>query len=196
VLAGTVTGVCDDTIRAISYSKARPQDRLRAWVKMLALTAARPERPFQSIVIGRARSGAYRADVTVVRIPALGDDAHGRRVTALEELAALVDLYDRGMREPLPLARETSAAYAFAVAAGRDGVAAANAAWTSTFDRDREDRQPEHRLVYGGEIPLAEVLAGRPRDDEDWHPEEPSRFGVYARRLWESLLAREVIDDR
>ena len=195
-LAGTVTGVCADTLRAISYSAVRPQDRLRAWVKLLALTAARPERPFQSLVIGRARAGAYRADVTVARIAPLGDDPPGRRRTALEHLTALVDLYDRGMREPLPLAREASAAYAWAVARGQDGAPAAGAAWTSTFDRDREDRKPEHVRVYGGEISVPELLAFSPRGDENWYPDEPSRFGVYARRLWDGLLASEVIDDR
>ena len=195
-LAGTVTGVCGDTIRAISYSRVRPQDRLRMWVKLLALTAARPERPFESLVIGRARAGAYRTDVTVARIPPLGDDPQSRRQIALEHLTALVDIYDRGMREPLPLAREASAAYAFAAARGHDGAAAAGAAWTSRFDRDREDRQPEHVLAYGGQIPLSELLSGSPAGDEQWYPDEPSRFGVYARRLWDALLAREVIDDR
>jgi exodeoxyribonuclease V gamma subunit len=195
-LAGTVTGVCGDAIRAISYSKVSPRDRLRAWVKLLALTVARPERPFESMVIGRARSGAYRADVTVARIPALGGDPQARRLTALKQLTALVDLYDRGMREPLPLARDASAAYAFAVARGQDGSAPAGAAWASTFYRDGEGRRPEHVLVYGGEIPLSELLERNPGADETWYPEEASRFGVYARRLWDGLLAREVIDDR
>jgi exodeoxyribonuclease V gamma subunit len=194
-LAGTVTGVCGDTARAISYSKVRPQDRLRAWVKLLALTVARPERPFESLVIGRARSGAYRADVTVVRIPSLGGAPDARRRTALGHLTALVDLYDRGMREPLPLARDASAAYAFALARGQDGAAAADSAWTSGYDR-KENRRPEHLLVHGGEIPLSELLARTPGADEKWYPDEPSRFGVYARRLWDGLLACEVIDDR
>ena len=50
--------------------------------------------------------------------------------------------------------------------------------------------------MYGGELPLSELLASPPRDDEDWYPDEPSRFGVYARRLWDGLLAHEVIGDR
>jgi exodeoxyribonuclease V gamma subunit len=191
MLAGTVTGVCGDTLRAISYSRVRPRDRLRVWVKLLALTAARPERPFESIVVGRARAGAHQADVTVARILPVGDDAAARSRVARAQLAILVDLYDRGMREPLPLSSDASAAYAQA------GEAAADKAWTSTFDYPKEDRQPEHLLVYGSAIPLSDLLERAPRDDERWYEEdEASRFGVYARRLWEGLLAREEIGDR
>jgi exodeoxyribonuclease V gamma subunit len=190
-LAGTVTGVCGDTVRAISYSRVRPRDRLRAWVKLLALSAARPERPFEAMVIGRARTGAsYHADVTVARIPPLGDDPTARLADALGQLAVLVDLYDRGMREPLPLSSEASALYA------QDGVAAADKAWTSTFDYPKEDRQPEHLLVHGGAIPLSDLLNTPARADEKWYPDEGSRFGAYARRLWDGVLAREVLDDR
>ncbi len=198
-LAGTVTGVCDDVIRAISYSRVRPRDRLRAWVRMLALTAARPERPFESVVIGRARAGADLADVTVARIAPLGEDAAARRETALHHLAVLLDLYDRGMREPLPLACEASAAYALAVAPGGDGEAAARNAWKSGFGYDKEDRQPEHLLVYGGAIDLAELLDQPVREDErgpGWNEGETTRFGRYARRLWDGLLASEVLSDR
>jgi exodeoxyribonuclease V gamma subunit len=51
-------------------------------------------------------------------------------------------------------------------------------------------------LVYGGAIPLSELLEPAPRDDERWYDDEASRFGAYARRLWEGLLAREEIGDR
>jgi exodeoxyribonuclease V gamma subunit len=94
------------------------------------------------------------------------------------------------MREPLPLASDASAAYAQA------GPAAADKAWTSTFDYPKEDRQPEHVLVYGGAIALSALLERPPLDDESWYPDEPSRFGAYARRLWDGLLAREEIGDR
>jgi exodeoxyribonuclease V gamma subunit len=195
-LAGTVTGVCGGTLRAISYSRVRPRDRLRAWVKMLALSAARPDRPFESLVIGRARANAYQADVTVARILPVGEDPAARSRAALAQLAILIDLYDRGMREPLPLSSDASSAYAQAAAGGGDGTDAADKAWTSTFDYPKEDRQPEHVLVYGGEIPLSDLLAWAPRADENWYPDEPTRFGVYARRLWDGLLAREEIGDR
>ncbi len=192
-LAGTVTGVHGDTLRIVSYSRVRPRDRLRAWVRLLAMTAAWPERSFEAVVIGRARADAAHADVTVVRTPPLGADA------ALGRLAILLDLYDRGMREPLPLACDTSAAYAAAVATGQDGVVAARRAWESDFDRDREDREPEHVLAFGGELALAELMAEPPREDErgpGWPQAETSRFGRYALRLWEGLLGAEEFSDR
>ncbi len=195
-LAGTVTGVCGDTIRAISYSRVRPRERLRVWVRLLALSAARPERPWESVVIGRARPGAEMADVTLARIPVLGEDPAGRSRAALSHLAVLLDLYDRGMREALPLACEASAAYAQAARGGGNAEAAARAAWKSGFGYDKEDRQPEHLLVYGSELDLSELLDQVPREDESWPPADDGRFGRYAHRLWDGLLGLEVLSDR
>ncbi len=198
MLAGTATGVCGDTIRSVSYSRVRPRDRLRAWVALLALTAARPDRAFESVVIGRARIGVRWANVTVARIPPLADsqDSASRRQIALGQLSVLLDLYDRGMRGPLPLACDTSAAYAEAVAAGEDGQAAARGAWETAFRYAKEDRQPEHLLVYGDAIPFARLLAESPREDEGWEETEATRFGRYAMRLWRGLLEVEELSDR
>jgi exodeoxyribonuclease V gamma subunit len=177
ILAGTVTGVCADTIRAISYSRVRPKDRLRAWVKLLALTAARPEQPWQASVIGRARAGAYHADVSVSRLRPMAEDPPSRSRNSIKNLTALLDLYDRGMREPLPLACNTSAAYA------QHGAVAAGKAWKSEFEQNKEDRLPEHLLVYGRELPAAELLA------------DP-RFAACANQLWSALLEHESWSDR
>jgi exodeoxyribonuclease V gamma subunit len=165
-------------------------------VALLALTAARPERPFESVVIGRARSGVRGADVTVARIPPLADSPDLRRQVAHEQLAVLLDLYDRGMREPLPLACDTSAAYAQAVAAGEDGESAAREAWETVFRYDKEDRQPEHVLIHGEAIPLARLLSEGSRADEGWEEAEATRFGRYAMRLWRGLLGVEELSDR
>jgi exodeoxyribonuclease V gamma subunit len=199
-LAGTVTGVCGDTIRSISYSRVRPRDRLRAWVRLLALTAARPERAFESVVIGRVRGGGSDfADVTVARIASLGSDPAARREKALAHLDTILDLYDRGMREPLPLSCDASAAYAQAALAGGNPESAARSAWASGFGYDKEDRQPEHLIVYGAALDFAELLEQAIRSDEQgpgWHDSEPTRFGRYARRLWDELLASETVSDQ
>jgi exodeoxyribonuclease V gamma subunit len=198
-LAGTVPGVYGDTIRRVSYSRVKPRHRLAAWVRLLALSAARPERPFETAVIGRARPGAHHAQVTLARVAVLGEDPVARRELARSALAVLLDLYDRGMREPLPLACEASAAYARAAAVGDDAEAAARGVWETAFGYDKEDRDPEHVLVHGGAISLPELLDEVPRADErgeGWDQSEPTRFGRYARRLWDGLLAREDISDR
>jgi exodeoxyribonuclease V gamma subunit len=137
--------------------------------------------------------------VTVSRIAALEGDPESRRQAALEQLTGLLDLYDRGMREPLPLACDTSAAYVEAVLPGGDreaGEAAAKAAWETVFRYDKEDRQPEHVLVYGEAIPFGALLARTPREDESWEEGEETRFGRYAMRLWRALLAAEELSDQ
>ena len=196
-LTGTVPGVCGHTIRIASYSRVKPKDRLRAWVWLLALSAARPEQAYDSIVVGRARSRT--AELTTATIPPLAQDAPTRKQRALEALTTLVDLYDRGMREPLPLACESSAAYAEAAYAGDDAHDAARYAWESGFNFDKEDRDPAHVAVHNGTLKLNDLLEQQPRHDEHgpgWPESEQTRFGRYARRLWDPLIERELITDQ
>jgi exodeoxyribonuclease V gamma subunit len=103
------------------------------------------------------------------------------------------------MRVPLPLYCRTSAAYVAAVAAGRDGLRAAEKEWTSDWNFPKEDADPEHQLVLGGTRTVAELFEEPPRDDEQgegWPPDEDSRVGRYARKLWDGLRSREELIDR
>jgi exodeoxyribonuclease V gamma subunit len=167
-------------------------------VRLLALTAAHPERPFEAVAVGRVATGSD-ARVTIASIPSLDADPDARRALALDHLAVLLDLYDRGMCEPPPLASDASAAYAVAARAGGDPVAAGRAAWESPFNFDREDRDPAHQLVLGGVLSFAELLAAPARADESgpwWDASETRRFGRWSRRLWDGLLAVEQVVDR
>jgi exodeoxyribonuclease V gamma subunit len=199
-LRGTAPGVRGDVLGAVTYSRVSPRQRLAAWVRLLALTASHPQRPFEAVTIGRARSGAEDgARITVARIPPLGTAAAERLQFVLGALMRLIDVYDRGMREALPIACMSSAAYAQAARRGASPVAPARAAWESTWNFDREDREPDHLLVLGGELTIEELLAERPRPDEQgegWHAEDETRFGRYARRIWDDLLAHEEVVDR
>jgi exodeoxyribonuclease V gamma subunit len=195
-VSGAVAGVCDNLLRAVTFSRIRAGHRLAAWVRLLALTAAHPEEPFEAATVGRARQGA---GVAVIRIPPLAADAGGRRELALAHLDSFVDVYDRGMREPLPLPCATSAAYAEARRAGGDGHSAARDAWESGFRRYGEDALPEHQLVYGGVRGINALLAPAPRSDEHgdgWETSETTRFGRLSRRLWDPLLALELVSER
>ncbi len=176
VLTGTVPGVRGTVLTAASFSRVAPKHRLVAWVRLLALTAARPDSGYSAQTIGRGSDG-----VLVKRLPAL--DA----LAAREQLAALLELFDLGMREPPPLYCATSAAYAQAVREGADGTRALRAAWVSDYAFPREDADPEHVLVLGGEDPFAAPA----RDGERWFADEPTRFGQWARRLWDALLEHE-----
>jgi exodeoxyribonuclease V gamma subunit len=198
-ISGTVSGVCGHVLRPVTFSRVRAGHRLAAWVRLLALSAADPEEPFEAAIIGRARSGAAGAGVAVIRIPPLAADASVRRELALGHLQSFVDLYDRGMREPLPIACSTSAAYTQAGQTGRDGLSAARDAWESGFRRFGEDTLPEHQLVYGGVSRFDALLSQAPRSDEHgagWEMSETTRFGRLSRRLWDPLLALEVVTER
>ncbi|MFN2468975.1 MAG: exodeoxyribonuclease V subunit gamma, partial [Gaiellaceae bacterium] len=147
-------------------------------------------------VVGRARQGAKKGiEVTVVRLPPLAPDATARAELARAQLAALVDLHDRGMCEPLPLGCLSSAAYAH----GTNPERAGGKAWeTGPRDFDKEDKDLEHQLVFGGVRSFAQLLAEPPRPDEageGWDPAETTRFGRYARRLWTPVLAHEEVSD-
>ncbi len=190
-LVGTVPGVTGDVLRSVSYSRVAPKHRLATWARLLALTAGGPERPFEAVTVGR---GSGRAGVMMIRIPPLGADAEGRRRAAVAHLNALVDLYDRGMREPLPMACRTSAAYAEAFGTRRDPLVAARTRWVSEWEIPNEDCDLEHKLVYGGAVPFERLLDSVPCDGEDglgWAVDEPTRFGRLALRLWQPLLTRE-----
>jgi len=117
-------------------------------------------------------------------------------LSALQHLQRLLDLYDRGMREPLPIACRTSAAYAQAVSAEEDPLPAARGEWETDFHRQREDREPEHQLVHGGQVRFEELLREPPATSEQgpgWDEDERTRFGRLARRLWDGLLSAESV---
>jgi exodeoxyribonuclease V gamma subunit len=193
-LGGTVAGVCGDVLRTVTYSRLSARHRLAAWVRVLALSAAHRDRAFESVAVGRARSGAPDgARITVARIRPIG--AERARV----QLARLVDLWDRGMREPLPLACMTSAAYAAARHGGEDAEKAARDAWESAWSFPREDAEPEHQLVFGGVLTLEALMDAPPGPGEagrGWDDAEPTRFGRLARRLWDGMLVSEELTDR
>ncbi len=132
-----------------------------------ALTAAHPDREFEAATIGRAIYPAPRGTtVTVVQLPRMAPEI------ALEHLAALAELFDGGMCEPLPLACKTSAAYA---AGGKPAKE-----WESEWNFTREDQELEHQLAFGGVLTFEELRA-RPGFDRSAH------------RLWDGPLGWEQV---
>ncbi|HZI39310.1 MAG TPA: exodeoxyribonuclease V subunit gamma, partial [Acidimicrobiia bacterium] len=204
MLLGTVAGVVDRgpaglLLRSVSYSRLAPKQRLAAWVRFLALTAAHPDRPVEAATIGRFRfSGRKKGAVSIASLAPLAGDAAARRAAAVAQLEVLVDLFDRGLCEPLPLYCKTSAAWADATAAKR--MQACAAVWEPQNDFGMgENREPEHQLVLGGVASLNDLLAAPPAPGESgdgWASGEQTRFGRYALRLWSGLRDAEEVRDR
>ena len=182
LLVGTVPGVVGGLVRTVTYSRVGPKHRLAAWARYLALSATH-----DVVTIGRRRGdGAGQAQVTVATLAAGAMDGAAAR----RHLHDLVALYDRGMCEPLPVYCATSAAYARAVTFGRNGVAAARDAWTTGRYHSGEDADLEHQLVLGGVLSFDQLLGA------GWDTAEDTPFGRFARRMWDTVLATEKIDDR
>ena len=193
VLTGTVTGLRGDAVQSTTFSRVGAKHRLAAWVRLLAVTAAYPDEARRAVTIGRGPDDG----VTVATIPPLAESADGRREEALRHLAALADLHDRAVREPVPLACRASAAYARARRGDGDPRRAACHQWEGARFKP-EVEEPEHTLAFRGRRPFDDLAGEPPADDErgpGWDVEEPSRFGRLAMRLWAPLLDVEELRD-
>ncbi|UER54504.1 exodeoxyribonuclease V subunit gamma [Kineosporiaceae bacterium SCSIO 59966] len=181
-LTGSVTGVHERTVVRAVYSRLGAKHRLRAWVQLLALSAARPDGGWRAVTVGRGPTG--RPTATAALLPPLD------QATATRRLDELVRLRPRAARQPLPLPVDTAASYARARLGGDTEPVALEAAartWHDGFERADE----HHRLCWGDDVPLS-ALAGVPDPTEQaWWPQETTRFGVLARRVWHPLLAHE-----
>ncbi len=176
---GTVSGLHDTVLVTVSFSRLGPAARLRAWITVAALTASDPEMPWAAATVGRGQQSPRCA--TLSPLP---------HDVATAVMADLVELYDHGLREPLPLPVKTTAAYAEARLGGADPADAhlrAGEKW-ATGKFPGEDDDAAHTMVWGRRAPLQTLLAPRTGDDD---PEEPDRFAALAVRLWAPLLEHE-----
>jgi exodeoxyribonuclease V gamma subunit len=188
-VTGTVSGVRGDCIVRVEYSRLAPKHRLRAWAQLVALTVTHPERSWIAVTIGRGT----------------GDDAAGSTLGPVDptdagrHLAELIDLRDRGLRQPLPLVVKTSHDYAEKRRDGKDPATAATIAFERNWYDDKrfgsqEMRELPHRLAWNGAVDhtiLIDVPGPAGELGSDWPADEPHWFGRLARRLWDPLVAHE-----
>ena len=178
-LAGTVNGVRDGAVVSVTYSNLAAKHRARAWVHALALAAV--EGTGRAVTVGRRRAGVRTSQLTAPADP-------------VAVLADLLDLYDLGTCEPLPLSPKVSEGYAARRAMGEDVDAALDGVardWDGgQFPGEAADRHHVH--VWGDAVPFTTWTAAPPGPDERW-PGETTRFGVLARRFWTPLLSAEAL---
>jgi exodeoxyribonuclease V gamma subunit len=176
-VVGTLGGLHGTALVRVEFSRLAPKQRIRAWVRLLALTASSRE-PWCAVTIGRGtRFGLSRASAG----PLDPDQA-------TELLAELVELHRAGLREPLPLPTVAGHTYASVRRGGADAEAALDEAlrkWTSGAGAEQAD--DAHVRVWG-RAPGPDVLIGPGGPGS-----EPTRFGALAMRLWAPLLTAEDV---
>lgn len=178
-VVGTVGGVhaCPDGSGAavrVEFSKLAAKQRVRAWVRLVALTAAQPDRRWRAVTVGRGARGG----VAVSLVGPL-DAAHARSV-----LADLVALHREGLRAPLPLPTTAALAYArtfTGTGSADDALAEALRGWCESRFPERDEAV--YTRVFGVAAGPDVLLTGT----------GPARFGELALRLWRPLLAAEVL---
>jgi exodeoxyribonuclease V gamma subunit len=182
VVTGTVPGVHGNVLLRAVYSRVSAKHRLRAWVQLLALVAAFPERPWEAVTVGR--SAGTRPGATVARLRAPSPPS------AVQRLDELVRLRERAVREPLPMPVGAAYAYARSRHAGDAEVRAledARTSWSKGFEK-----ADEHHARCWGETAALDDLLGTPSATEQaWWPDDRTRFAVLARRVWDPLLKHE-----
>ena len=179
-VVGTVPGVRGTTLASVTFSRLAPKHRAAAWVQLLALAVAHPERPWSSATLGKGGRGEPPARAVVPGI----DPERARAV-----LADLVALRAEGLRAPLPLFPKASERY---VAdrprrTTRQAFDAARRTWSGDYG---DARDPAHVLVWGRDRALDDV-AGAPTGPGADAGGESTRFGELAVRLWRPLREAE-----
>ncbi len=183
VVTGTVGGVHGDVLVRTVYSRLGAKHRLRAWVQLLALVASEPGRPWQAVTIGRPQGTRPGAAASGLRTP--------DPTWAAQRLDDLVRLRERALRGPLPMPVDAAHAYASSRHAGNEEVQAledARRLWRSGFERTDE----HHVLCWGADCELDDLMDRPDATEQAWWPQDSTRLGVLARRVWEPLLDHET----
>lgn len=184
-LRGTVPDLYGDRIVRVTTSQLKPPRRLDLWIHHLALSASVPGvgwTAVQSGVGGRIPGNQI--------LPSVSGPEAG------EILQALVTLYDHGLQRPLPMAAESSYAYAWS-RLSQEPEPALEEARRSFTSRYGEGRTAENQDVWGPDgfdAMLASPLEvdGLP----DGVSGEPTVFGRCARTVWDPLLRAEQLRHR
>lgn len=155
----------------LTASRIKAKQRLRAYARLVFLTALAPDIAWRAIVLGRRDRGDTHVAVT---LQPLGKDPAVRKAAAIERLGALVALYVEGHRTPLPLPCESAYTWQRNLGRGRG-----NAEWATrdVWERDRyrpEADDPAHRLLLIGLDATEDLLE--------------SGFEDYCARLWGPII--------
>ena len=174
LLTGTIAPIHGQTLVTVSYSSLAAKHRLAAFSRLLALTAACPGTEWQAVTVGRRGTSV------------LGPVDPGWAALVLDDQ---LDLYETGLREPLPFSPRASHEYA------RLRLRDLRVDPAEAAARDWEwDRDAAYERFFGTEVPLSELVKIPSRTEEERGTlAESSRFGTLARRVFQPLLTVEQL---
>lgn len=181
---GLATG---DVAVTTTYSRVKAKQTVRAWVELLALSAAHPGTEFRTAVVGRGSRGSV-ALLQLGPVPA---------PVARGLLTDLLALRAHGLRAPLPLPVETAMAYAVAAWNQRPAPAcrrAAEQSWVSGYSFPKEDADEENVTAWGAGAGVDVLLDWSP--PPGWPATAPQTFPDAVRRFWEPLLRAQRLEER
>ncbi len=170
------SGGAADGPALVRFVKRRPEHGLAVWLELAALTLMHPERPWRGVVGTRASSGQRSVDgLRIGKVQVTGHALTSADPASAAQMAldTVVDLYRRGMCEPLPLLRKLSEQ----VFANPD----------SRLEWPDEHANEAEMLVYGGHS--ASGLRQLDVLDRDPAGSATDRLGLYAEYLFGTLAA-------
>lgn len=190
-VTGTVPGVHGGRVVRAEYSRLAPKHRLRAWVQVLALSASSSARSaelpadqhWHAVTVGRAPGRSAKAAWSLLNAPSPDDAAR-----LLDDLVAL---RTAATRAPLPLPPEAAHAYAVSRGGGTGDPGQATSEARYTWHGGFEKSDPYHVLCWGDGARLDDFAGVPDDDDRRAFPDEPTRLGALARRVWDPLLSHE-----
>lgn len=188
-VSGRIRNVYANTVVRITFSSPSPIRAFRAWLDLLVLSLAYPNQPWRAVVITRDTDQAHTTTLTA---PSAAD-SHAY-------IADLVDVFQRGNQQPLPLPPNTAAGWAKVAhqhphpltrEQRARAMAEAGKYWTThTQHAPKEDQDPYNAWMWQGVVDLSTVINIEATTGERWL-DEPSRFAQLAMRMWEGFYAHQ-----
>lgn len=146
ILDGPIEGLYDRRLLRFRCAKLKPKDQISAWVAHLLVNLAAP-------------------GTTTVLLDHTGEEIRFKATvtteSAADHLVRLLELYWRGLQEPLRLFPACSLAFVEAEREGKSGREAAEKIWYPATYRTvpAEGEDPWNQLVFGDHSPLDESFA-------------------------------------
>ncbi len=178
-IVGQVPGVCGSTLVTATASRLKAKHLLTAWVRLAALAAADPGRPWKALTIGRVPG---RDPKLAVQSLALRDPSH-----AFAVLDLVRDLRRRALTDAVPFFPDTSRALHLG------GESVARKKWDGMFG-ERHDRWTS--LVFPFDFDELRALPARDDEKGPGWPNTESRLERWAERVWGAMDATATVEER